>query len=54
MVAFTVLSWRKRHGSIQQRVECTIVLGALVGVGLQSDLRGVMFWGQLLGIRTIG
>jgi CubicO group peptidase (beta-lactamase class C family) len=46
LVVLTVLVWRKRCWSIQERVVyTTIVLGALAGVYLLRDLWGLMFWG---------
>jgi CubicO group peptidase (beta-lactamase class C family) len=46
LVVLTVLVWRNRCWSIQERVQYTsIVLGALVGVYLLRDLWGLMFWG---------
>ncbi len=46
LVIFTVLAWKKRYWSTRERVQYTIVvLAALVGVYLLSDLSGLMFWG---------
>jgi CubicO group peptidase (beta-lactamase class C family) len=46
LVVLTVLVWKNRYGSVQERVRYTlIVVGALVGVFLLRDLWPLMFWG---------
>jgi CubicO group peptidase (beta-lactamase class C family) len=46
LVIFTVLAWKKGYWSTRERVWYTvIVLAALVGVYLLSDLFNLMFWG---------
>jgi hypothetical protein len=46
LVALTVLVWKRRHGSIPEKVRYTVIaLGAMIGVYLLRDLWGLMFWG---------
>ncbi len=46
LMILTVLVWKNQYGSIQERVQYTIiVLGALIGVFILRDLWGLMFWG---------